>query len=451
MSPVPSSGRPGLFTAPCEDPAIAACFDDAAWIAAFVQVEAALARAQAGAGLLSGDIAEEIAARCATFRPDFAALAAATARDGFPIIGLVAQLRAHVGAAAADRVHRGATTQDIVDTALVGRLGAALGLCDAHLAALIRSLAALAERHRRTLMVGRTHLQPALPVTFGLKAAAWLAPLLRHRERLAALRPRLLVVQFGGAAGTLASLGESGPAVASALARELRLGLPLMPWHAQRDTLLETAGWLALVNSSLSKFAQDILLLTQFEVAEVAESTDRTEGGSSAMPQKRNPVASETIVLAARSAAVHARALLDAPAPEHERGTQAGQFELMHLPRALILTGGALRAALRLAAGLVVDPARMKSNLDATRGVLLAEAATLALAQHMDVSEARKMVAAACAAVATEQRHLIDLLRERTAAPVDWAGLRDESGHLGVADQFITRVLAAAAPPPVSP
>jgi 3-carboxy-cis,cis-muconate cycloisomerase len=253
------------------------------------------------------------------------------------------------------------------------------------------------------------------------------------------------MVQFGGAAGTLASLGSRGPDVAAAFAAELGLGVPAMPWHAQRDNLHETADWLALVAGSAAKFAQDVLLLSQGEVGEVCESGDG--GGSSAMPQKRNPVGCETILVAARSAAAHRAALAAAPPPEHQRGTLTGQTEQLHLPRLCAFAAGAQRGAARLAADLVVDGARMRRNLDDSRGLLLAEAAALALAGHLPAEEARALVRDACALARPAPWHLIDALRERCAAPVDWESLRDPAHYLGANDIFIDRILAEAQSP----
>jgi len=434
-----------LFVAPYEDAAVAALFSDAAWIKAMVRTETTLAQAQAKIGLIPPETAAAITARAETFSPDLARLHAATARDGFPIIELIAQLKTHVGPDAAKWIHWGATTQDVMDNALVAQISGAFQFIEQSLVRTTQALTTLAKQHRATLMVGRTHLQPALPITFGLQAAAWLAPLLRHRRRLAELRPRLQVLQCGGAAGTLASLGHQGPALARAWAAALGVGVPPMPWHAQRDSILETAHWLGLVGGSLAKFAQDVLLLTQAEIAELQESADGTGGGSSAMPQKRNPTSSETILVAVRSAAAHLTALQSSPPPELQRGTQTAQLELIHLPRLLALTGGALLASDRLAHQLVVYPARMQANLAATHGTLLAEAATLALSAHLDPTDARALVREACAAAVTEKRHLVDILRERVTAPVGWGELRNETHQLGSTDSFIDAVLAAAA------
>jgi 3-carboxy-cis,cis-muconate cycloisomerase len=431
------------FAAQFADARIAGLFADESWLQALVRVEVALARAQAGCGLIPTGTADVIEARAASFAPDAAALAAASLEDGFPIIGLVDQLRQHVGEDAARQVHFGATTQDIMDTAMVLQVRTALGLLRPQLHQTCQALATMAERERQTLCVGRTHLQPALPVTFGLKAARWLAPLLRHDRRLNEIAPRLEVVQLGGAAGTLASHGAQGPAVQAALAGLLGLGVAPAPWHAERDGVLELAGWLSLVTGSLAKIGQDILLLSQPEVGEVRISGGPS-GGSSAMPHKSNPLLAERLLVAARTNAALLGLLHQTVAHEHERGTHGWQLELLHLPTMLALTGGALGAAETLIQHLRVDAARMQANLAATRGLLLSEAASLALTPQVGAAEAKRLVRAASVAAQAGPGHLIDHLRSRTTAAVDWERLRDESHYLGATAVFIDRVLAEA-------
>jgi len=317
-----------------------------------------------------------------------------------------------------------------------------LEVFDRRLAALAQVLAALADAHRRTLVVARTRGQQAVPTSFGLKAAVWLAPLLRARQRLEQLRPRLLLLSFGGAAGTLAALGDRGPAVAEALARELGLGLPPLPWHVQRDGLAELADWLSLVTGGLGKLGQDVSLMAQSEVGELREGGGPGRGGSSTMPQKANPVASEVLVAAARLNATLVSALHQAIPQEQERGGPGWQLEWLTLPQMLVTTGCALRHAGALIENLEVDAARMRRNLDAAQGLVLAEAATFALAAQLPRPEAQELVKAACARAKAEDRHLIDLLAETCDAPVDWAKLRDPTNHLGAAETFIDRVLA---------
>jgi 3-carboxy-cis,cis-muconate cycloisomerase len=293
-------------------------------------------------------------------------------------------------------------------------------------------------------MAGRTHSQQALPIPFGLKVAGWLAPLLRHRQRLIELKPRVLVVQLGGAAGTLASLGKSGLKVQAELASELNLGVLLMPWHTQRDNLAEMAGWLSLVSGSLAKMAQDVILMAQTEVGEVRESADRSRGGSSTMPQKSNPIVSELIIAAARTNASLLAAMHQALVQEHERATHGWQVEWLNLPPMFALTSAALNKAVFLSEHLVVDEARMRQNVSAANGLMLAEAITFALTPFMSRAEARQLVAESSQVTLEQGRHLIDVVRGKTDAPVDWQALRDETAYLGSSDAFIDRVLEAA-------
>lgn len=433
------------FVAAYEHPVIAAAFADDAWGRELVRTEVALARAQAQAGVIPSSAAQVIAERCESVELDMDRIAAATARDGFPIIGLVEQLRAHVGPDAGAFVHRAATTQDILDTAMILQLQLVFNIIELSLAGICKRLAVLADRHRSTLMVARTHLQPAVPTTFGLLVSGWLEPFLRHRRRLAELRPRLLVVQCGGAGGTLAALGDKGPTVVAAFAKELGLAVHVMPWHTQRDVLLEAAHWLSLVGGSVAKIAQDVLLLTQAEIAELRESADRSSGGSSAMPQKSNPVLCESILVSVHAAESHHAALAAAHPPELQRGTITGQWEFLHLPRQCALTGGALDRLDSLAQSLVVDERRMRANVEAMQGIILAEAVTLALSVHLSTEQTRILVRDACADALRQRRHVLEILRTRTNAPVDWDKLRDESNYLGSSDRFIDAVLSEAA------
>lgn len=435
---------PGLFTALFGDANIAAEFSDAQYVRYLLHVEAALAKVQGRLGVIPAEAAGQITAGIGDLQADFDQLQAGMENDGFPMIELVRQIRAQVGGDAASYIHWGATTQDIMDTAAVLQMRAALDRIERGLQGLIAQLARLADRHRDTLMAGRTHSQQALPITFGLKVARWLAPLLRDRRRLAEIRTRLLVVQFGGAAGTLASLDGRGLEVQQALAEELQLGVPLLPWHTERDTLAEAAGWLALLSGSLAKMAQDVILMAQTEVDELRESADRSRGGSSTMPQKSNPVMSEVIIAAARTNAALLAAMHQALIQEHERATHGLQMEWLSLPQMFILTGGALNKALALSENLVVNADQMRRNVEASHGLMLAEALSFALAAHMERAKAKQIVRDAVEVVRREGRHLVDVAREMTSAPLDWEALRDERHYLGAAQAFIERVLRAA-------
>lgn len=441
------------------DREIVALLDDRARLRAMLEVEAALARVQGRLGVIPAAAATRIAEVAESLELDPAALASGTASAGVPVPALVASLRAAVGGEAGAYVHWGATSQDIMDSGLVLRLRAVLDALDGRLAGAIETLAALAQEHRGTVMAARTRSQQALPTTFGLKAAGWLLPLARHRERLAQLRPRLLVVQFGGAAGTLAALGtargEDGVEVMEALATELGLAIPPAPWHSQRDGIAELAAWFALVTGSLGKIGEDLVLLAQSEVGEVTprggpgggpEGGPGGGGGSSTLPQKTNPVAAEALVTLARFNAGLLAPATGALLQAQERGGAAWPLEWLTLPQMAAATGAALRLAAAAFDGLAVDTARMAANLEASNGLILAEAASFALAGHMPRPEAQALVQAACAEAAESGRHLMDVLAEMSEAPLDWAGLKDPAGYLGAADALIDRILASLAP-----
>jgi 3-carboxy-cis,cis-muconate cycloisomerase len=435
-----------IFSPLFSDAAISALLTDEAFVSALVEVEVALARAQARVGVIPAAAAEQIS-RVKAAQIDITALTKGTIRSGFPIIALVQQIRRQAGDEAAPYVHWGATTQDIMDTAAVLQMRAASELFKPAILNIIRRLSELAQRHRTTVMAGRTHGQQALPITFGLKVTSWIAPMLRHVERLDEILPRLLVVQFGGAAGTLAALGDKGLAVSEALADELKLAVPVMPWHAQRDSLVEFGSWLSLVTGSLGKMAQDVILLAQTEVGEVAESGEQGRGGSSTMPQKSNPITSELMLAAARTNASLLSALHHAQIQEHERATHAWQVEWLTLPQMMILTGGALKHAFDLAQNLQVDEAAMRVNMARANDVVLAEAVVFALAKAMPRAKAEEMVKKACGIAISEATPLIDVVKETVAVPdgtVDWQALADPANYLGQAEKIIDRVLERA-------
>ena len=434
-----------LFSRLFRDDEVAALFADERFIDCAVEVETALATVQGKLGVIPPEAAKKIIKGKLAFKADMEKLQRGVDHAGIPMIELVRQLREQVGEDAGSFVHWGATSQDIMDTALVLQIREALRLLEGNLQRLIQSLARLADQHRTTLMAGRTHSQQALPIPFGLKIAGWMAPLLRHRDRLAEIRPRLLVLQFGGAAGTLASLKESGFRVQEALAQELKLGLPLTPWHTQRDSLAELAGWLSLVTASLAKMAQDVILMAQSEVGELRESADASRGGSSTMPQKSNPMSCEVIIAAARTNASLLSALHHSMIQEHERATHGWQMEWLNLPRMVLLTAAALNKALFLGENLIVDTKRMQANVKASHGLMLAEALNFALTPTMGRVKARQLVQAACEVARDEKRHLVDVVRERTSADIDWDFLKDEAAYFGSSELFIARVLQDAA------
>jgi 3-carboxy-cis,cis-muconate cycloisomerase len=442
MPASPSDSR--VFAPLFNSAAMAEIFSDDHFVRCLLEVEGSLARVQGQLGVIPVEAAEQIAFQAGTLAVDFDQLRSGTERAGFPVIELVRQLRAHVGNDTADYVHWGTTTQDVMDTALVIQIRAAIAILETELKTLIQSLARLADQYRHTLMAGRTHSQHALPIPFGLKVSGWLAPLIRQCERLSQLKPRVLVLQFGGAAGTLAALGEGGIPVRNALSAELKLGTPLMPWHTQRDALAELANWMSLLTGSLAKMAQDVILLAQSETAEAREGSDVARGSSSAMPQKSNPVVSEFVLVAHRTNASLLSSMHQALPQEHERGTY-GQMEWLALPQMFALTGSALEKAIWLGKNIVVDADRMRANVAASKGLLLAEAVSYALAPHIGLAAAKKTVSEAARQAAADGRHLFDIIREQSQVPLDWESLREEANYLGASETFIDAVIQSAA------
>lgn len=420
------------------DDDIAAPFGDREQVRAMLRVEAALARAEARAGLIPRDAADRIASVAQSLDPDPAALAGGTAANGVPVTALVAILQEAVGREASAYVHWGATSQDIVDTALILRLHDATDLLDERLAGLVRKLLDLARRHADTPMLARTRSQAAVPTSFGLKAAGWAAPLQRHRARLAELKPRVLVAQLGGAAGTRSVLGTAGTEVAAALARELSLGHTVLPWHAQRDGIVELAGWLSLVTGSLAKLGQDVVLLAQTGIGEI-----RIGGGaSSTMPQKNNPVGAEVVVALARHNAALLGEMHQALVHGNERDGSAWSSEWIALPQMAVATGAALARAADLLDALAVDRQRMANNLAAMNGLACAEAATFALARCMPRRDAEGLVKTAVERSRANGGHLLDHLAATTDAPVDWETLKNPEAQIETAVRMLDEFLA---------
>lgn len=428
-------------------PAMRAVFSDEMLARRYVEVEVALARAEAKVGVIPPAAADAIAKAGAALATDLAKLKAETDVVGYPIIGIVHQLAKAAGEAGGF-VHWGATTQDIMDTATVLQVHDALELVEADLIGVEKALAGLAATHRNTVMAGRTHLQHALPVTFGFKAAVWLSMIRRHKERLVQLRPRVLAVQFSGAAGTLASLETKGLEVQAALAEELGLAQPDITWHVARDGIAEAGTFLGLVTGSLAKIAVDIMLMMQTEVGEAFEPFVPGRGSSSTMPQKRNPISCEMIVALAKTVRAQVGLLLDAMATDHERATGPWHLEWVALPEAFIASAGALYQARFMLEGLIVEPAAMKRNLDLTGGLIVAEAVMMALAPHTGRGQAHDLVYACCRAALEHGTPLIDQLRKSPDITRHFDGpglarLVDPANYLGVAGEMVDRVLAS--------
>jgi 3-carboxy-cis,cis-muconate cycloisomerase len=424
-------------------------FSDRQLIQRYIDVEVALARAEARCGVIPAEAAQAIASESRFDRLDLDHLREETDVVGYPILPLVHQLVAMCGEAGR-YVHWGATTQDIMDTASVLQLRAAFDLIEADLRALRRILADLAHKHRDTPMAGRTHLQQALPVTFGYKAAIWLAMFDRHQQRLAELRPRVLVVEFAGAAGTLASLGDQGFVVQQALADELQLAIPATPWHVARDGFAEAVNLLALVTGSLGKIALDLMIMASTEFAEVYEPFVKGRGASSTMPQKRNPISSELMLAAAKAVRQQAGLMVDAMVQDFERATGPWHAEWIAIPESFILTAGALHQAKFALGGLVVDEARMRHNLGLSRGLIVAEAVMMGLAPAIGRQQAHDLVYDACRTANEQGGSLADALAALPAvtAHFDRAAidrLTDPANYLGLAPQMVDRAIERSA------
>ena len=425
-------------------------FSSRARLARMLEFEAALARAEASVGVIPKGAADVIAAHCDVARFDVDAIDRAARNAGNLAIPLVAALTRHVAqsdAVAKGYVHWGATSQDAIDTGLVLQLRDALALIDADLARLTNALATQARRHAATVLPGRTWLQQALPTTLGVKLAGTVSALDRHRERLATLRERALVLQFGGAVGTLASLRDRGLDVTAALGSELQLRVPDTPWHTQRDRICEVASTLGLLTATLGKLARDLSLLAQTEVGEVDEPAAPGRGGSSTMPQKRNPVGASIALAAAVRVPGLVATMLSAAVQEHERGLGDWPAEWETLPDIVQLAAGALDTMAEVAEGLDVHPDRMRANLDVTKGLIFAEAVQMALAPTIGRDTAHALVASACRRAVAENVHLRDILQTqpKVTAVLDRAAIAnlfDPAGYLGVSAAYLARALA---------
>ncbi len=430
---------------------MAQVFAPRATLQRMLDFEAALAEALAAEAVIPATAVAPIRAACDAEGFDIDALARDAQRAGNLAIPLVKALTARVAAADADAaryVHWGSTSQDVIDTGMVLQLREALDLLAVDLAEFGDALAALVHRHRDTPMMGRTWMQHALPITFGLKAAGWLDAVLRHQQRLGEMRRRLCVLQFGGAAGTLASLGNCGLPVAQTLSGLLGLPLPALPWHAHRDRMAECATVLGLLTGTLGKIARDISLQSQTEVAELSEPVAVGRGGSSAMPHKRNPVGCATALAAATRVPGLVATMLAGMPNEHERALGGWQAEWDTLPEIASLCAAALGQLRDVAEGLGVDAARMRANMDATRGLVMAEPVSLALAAHLGRARAHELVEAACHTAADSGRALAEVLAADPAVraqlgPGRLGELLDPVRYTGEAAAFADRVLAA--------
>ena len=428
-------------------PGMAAIFEAEALVQGMLAFEAALARSEARAGVIPEEAATAIAAACRVERFDVAALSSEAGLAGTLAIPLVRALTERVEGEGKRWVHWGATSQDAIDTAIMLQIRQGLDLLTSQLLELCTACAALAERHRITPMAGRTLLQQALPISFGLKAARWLALAARQCEALSRLRSWALVVQFGGAAGTLAVLGDQGLRVSEFLAEELGLALPDLPWHAERDRIAAVASALGVTAGAMAKIASDVILLAQTEVGEVREADEPGKGGSSTLPQKRNPVDAVFVSAASRLAIGLVPVILSAMAQEQERGAGGWQAEWAAIPDLFRFTSGAIAHGMAAVAGLEVDGGRMRANLDLSGGLIMAEALTMALAPSLGRQAAQSIVAVACkTAVASEvDLRQVALADQRITAVLSSDAIDealDPAAYLGSTNAFIDRALA---------
>ena len=429
--------------------AMRAVFSDETRVQKYLDFESALARAQARLGIIPKEAAEEICRHCHAAEIDFGKLKSQTERIGYPVLPVVQQLVARCRDGLGEWCHWGATTQDITDTATVMQIREALILIERHLDGITEALAALARKYRDTPMAGRSNLQQAVPITFGYKMATLLAAFARHRERLNELRCRVLVGEFGGAAGTLSSLGGRGLATQAELMKELQLGVPAIAWHTVRDCIAEVGCFLGLVTGTCGKIALDVKLLMQTEVEEVYEPFHEGRGSSSTMPQKRNPISSVYITALVAIVRQQVAALLDAMVEDHERATGPWEIEWIVIPEIFCLTAGALAQTEFVLKGLQVDEKKMRANLDLTKGLIVSEAVMMGLGPYLGRQYAHDLVYDICRKVVATGRPLVDLLAENAeiAKHLDRVALEklcDPANYLGEAGAMVDRALAAA-------
>ncbi len=423
-----------------------AVFTDEALVGRYIEAEVALARAQARLGVVPQEAAKAIEAAAKSITIDFDKLRHETEIVGYPILPLVHQLSAAAGEAGR-YVHWGATTQDIMDTANVLQIRAALAIVTRDLREVRDILRAMAKKYRDTPMAGRTHLQQALPVTFGYKAAVWLSSVDRHIERIEQALPRILLGEFSGAAGTLASVGEGGLEMQKLFCDELGLHQPSITWHVARDGIAEAVTLLGLITGTLGKIATDVMLLSSSEFGEVSEPFVPGRGASSTMPQKRNAISSELMLAAAKAVRQHVATMLDGMIHDLERATGPWHLEWVSLPESFLLTASSLANAKFMLAGLVVHDKRMLENLDLTRGLIVAEAVMMAAAPKLCRQHAHDVVYDACRKAIESGGRLADILvdvPEITEALGGEAAIRqhcDPANYLGLCGPMVDRVL----------
>ena len=443
---IDSSIFQGIFSSD----AMRAVWSDENRTAKYIDVERALARVQARLGLIPQEACDEIVSHCELSQIDMARLREQTERIGYPILGVVTQINQLCRDALGEFVHWGATTQDITDTATVLQIREGLDIVDAELEAIADALAQLCREHRLTPIIGRSNLQQAIPVTFGYKMAGLLSAVLRHRERIVQLRERVLVGEFAGAAGTLASLQTGAMETQAGLCAELGLKQPVIAWHTIRDNIAEVGAVLGLIGGTLGKLSMDVKLMMQTEVGEVFEPYHHGRGSSSTMPQKRNPIASCYIHAAISVVRQHAAALMDAMVADHERSTGPWEIEWIVLPEAFCLLAGALKQSRAVLEGMEVDPVAMRRNIDMTHGLVMSEAVMMGLGPFIGREYAHDLVYDICRVALKQQRPLLDLLCENAqimkhVTREQLAAMCDPNNYLGQSGVMVDRVLAQMA------
>ena len=423
-----------------------AIFSDGGTISAYLEVERALAKVQADLGIIPKEAAAAIIENAHLANIDLERYEKRTQVVGAPILPVVEEIVAAVPDGLGEWAHYGTTTQDIMDTALVLQVRQAFETVERDLEKICEALRELARKYRDTPVAGRSHRQHALPVTFGFKVAVWLSGMERHRIRLAEIRPRVLIGQFGGAAGTLASLTEHGFAIQEGLMKELGLGVPEATWHTMRDTLTEAVTFLGLMTGTLAKIGCDIALMMQTEVGEVYEPFLPGRGSSSTMPQKRNPVGTEMMMVAAETVRADVHMMLGGMVQDHERASGPYKFELIALPRAFIAASAALMHAVDILPGLEVQEGRMRKNLDATHGLIVSEAVMMGLAPALGRQTAHDIVYDACREAIARDTTLLEVLRgmpeiTKHASDTELAAMCDPGNYVGLAGEMVDRVL----------
>ncbi|MCO1334011.1 3-carboxy-cis,cis-muconate cycloisomerase [Microbulbifer sp. OS29] len=422
-------------------------FSDVGRVQYYLDVEAALAKVQSELGIIPNEAAEEICKHCDAKEIDLIKLKTQTELIGYPVLGVVQQLVSLCGGGLGQWCHWGATTQDITDTATVLQMKAALGIVESEVEAITEALASLAERFKDTPMVARSNLQQAVPITFGYKAAVWLAGFHRHRSRLKEIEARVFVGEFGGAAGNLSSLGHKGLQVQAGVMSELGLGAPCIAWHTMRDRIAEVACLLGLITGSLGKIALDIKLMAQTEVGEVAEPFSAGRGSSSTMPQKHNPISSVFISATVPVIRQQVASLLEAMVEDHERATGPWEIEWIVLPEIFCLSASALGQARYALEGLQVFPEKMMRNLKMTGGLVSSEAVMMGLGAKMGREYAHDLVYKICCQAIDGGRPFSELLKENSEissvfSAKELDALLDPCNYLGLCGEMVEQTLA---------